>query len=70
MCKHEEKTCPRCHAAFECKVGDIGNCHCSAVKLTPDEMDHLQEKYIDCLCNNCLLELKNKYTRFKEKFFL
>ncbi|MGC4100341.1 cysteine-rich CWC family protein [Ferruginibacter sp.] len=69
MYKHEEKKCPRCNNSFECKVGDIGNCHCSTVKLTVQEMNFVQERYNDCLCNNCLLELKNKYILFREKYF-
>jgi hypothetical protein len=69
MCKHEEKKCPRCQSPFECKVGDIGNCHCSAVKLSAEERNFIEERYRDCLCHNCLLELKNKYILFKEKYF-
>ena len=69
MCKHEEKRCPRCSAAFECKVGTIAQCQCSAIQLTVEESAFIQAKYEDCLCINCLHELQQKYPRFKEKYF-
>ena len=59
MCKHEEKLCPRCKAAFECKVGDITHCQCYGIGLTAEEKAFLEERYSDCLCRNCLLELKS-----------
>jgi hypothetical protein len=66
---HENKTCPRCQQPFECKVGDISHCQCSGLVLTPEEKIFLEARYNDCLCINCLRELKNKSTFFKEKFF-
>ncbi|RYF90272.1 MAG: hypothetical protein EOO00_09150 [Chitinophagaceae bacterium] len=69
MCKHEQKLCPRCSRPFECRVGDIGNCHCSGVKLDTEERTFISERYDDCLCGNCLNELKNKYVLFKERMF-
>jgi hypothetical protein len=70
MCKHEEKYCPRCRGAFECKVGDITQCQCFGVGLTPEEKTFLEERYDDCLCRACLMELKQRRVLFKEKFFL
>jgi adenosylcobinamide kinase / adenosylcobinamide-phosphate guanylyltransferase len=58
MCKHEEKDCPRCQAAFECKVGDIIQCQCYGIGLTIEERAFVEERFEDCLCRNCLLELK------------
>jgi hypothetical protein len=29
----------------------------------------IEEKYNDCLCRNCLEEMKNKYIFFKERMF-
>jgi hypothetical protein len=58
MLKHEEKICPRCKANFECKVGSIVLCQCSKVKLTETERDHLRQCFTDCLCANCMQELK------------
>jgi len=70
MPAHEQKHCPRCHQLFECKVGDIGNCQCRNVQLSSEVQAHIEAKYQDCLCLNCLETLKNKYNFFKEKYFL
>lgn len=61
MIKHEIKYCPRCNTPFECKVGSILLCQCSTVSLHPEERDYIQEKFDDCLCANCLKELKIEY---------
>lgn len=66
---HENKICPRCQKGFECKVGDVSNCQCNGLYLSAEERAHIEQKYDDCLCINCLRELKYKYTLFKEKFF-
>ena len=65
---HEPKVCPRCNKQFECRVGDIANCQCSSITLTIEERAFIEDRYQDCLCGNCLKELKNKYIFFKEKF--
>jgi hypothetical protein len=69
MCKHEEKYCPRCKEAFECKVGDITQCQCYGVRLTPEERAFIEGRYQDCLCRKCLSELQQRYTLFREKYF-
>ncbi|HEX5553966.1 MAG TPA: cysteine-rich CWC family protein [Chitinophagaceae bacterium] len=61
MYKHEIKYCPRCGIPFECKVGSIGLCQCTAVTLTEDERDFIDGKFDDCLCANCMKELKAEY---------
>ena len=66
---HETKACPRCSAPFQCKVGAISHCDCSSVTLTLEEQAFIEGKYNDCLCLNCLKDLKNKYILFKEKYF-
>jgi cysteine-rich CWC protein len=68
MCKHEEKYCPRCQTPFVCKVGDITQCQCYGLKMTADEKAYIEGRYSDCLCRNCLLELKRPEVFFKEKF--
>lgn len=70
MPQHETKLCARCQQPFQCKVGDIAHCHCNEITLTPDECNFIEQRYSDCLCHNCLLQLKNKYILFKEKFHL
>jgi hypothetical protein len=69
MCKHEEKYCPRCKASFECKVGDIAQCQCNSLALTVEERAFIADRYDDCLCRNCLLELKQRAVLFREKYF-
>jgi hypothetical protein len=69
MCKHEEKYCPRCRSAFECKAGDIAQCQCAGVSLTVAEKQFIAERWTDCLCRKCLLELKQPEVFFKEKYF-
>ena len=68
MCQHEEKICPRCTKRFECKSGSITQCQCSGIKLSNEEKAFIEDCYGDCLCRNCLLELKSRYVFFKEKF--
>lgn len=70
MPNHETKSCPRCNQPFECKVGNISLCQCSSIALTAEEMAFIEDKYQDCLCGNCLKDIKNKYIWFKEKFFV
>lgn len=65
---HEAKTCPRCTIAFECKAGDITQCQCYGLHLSVEERAFVEERYRDCLCANCLQELKNNYVLLKEKY--
>jgi hypothetical protein len=69
MCEHETKYCPRCKTCFECKVGSILLCQCTGVTLTEAERNYLQGKYEDCLCANCMEELKTEFHHnlFKQK---
>ncbi|MET0634634.1 MAG: cysteine-rich CWC family protein [Chitinophagaceae bacterium] len=57
MACHETKFCPRCQQPFECKLGNISECHCSSVFLTPENRRLMGELYTDCLCAACLKEL-------------
>lgn len=68
MPQHEPKICARCSREFICRAGDIANCECSSVALTIDERSFIEDRYEDCLCIDCLKELKNKYIFFREKF--
>lgn len=58
MHKHEEKQCSRCNGFFECRAGNIIACQCSQVQLPEALADQVALDYQDCLCLNCLLELK------------
>jgi len=57
MPQHEEKYCPKCRQAFTCKMGDIQNCQCSAVRLSEDTRAFLAKTYFDCLCSSCLQKI-------------
>jgi len=59
--KHEEKVCPKCNSKFECKVGSILLCQCSAITLSDDEQYYIQSKYQDCLCIDCMRILKSEF---------
>lgn len=69
MACHETITCPRCDAAFECRVGSILRCQCQQVTLTEEERTFIGEAYSGCLCAGCLSDMKKNYrqTRFKER---
>jgi Cysteine-rich CWC len=67
MNKHEEKYCPRCRAAFECKPGNITQCQCYRVKVGPELKAFMEQRYSDCLCRNCLLQLSDELKCLKEK---
>src|SRR5690606_36048808 len=45
MIKHEIKYCPRCEAAFECKVGSILLCQCTTVHFEDEERDYINSQY-------------------------
>jgi hypothetical protein len=55
---HETKICELCGTAFECKVGDVANCHCSTVSLGEEQVRYLQHISRDCVCGSCLVKIK------------
>lgn len=57
----QNKICERCKGIFECNSVDIKNCACSNTKIPASEMVRIKLKYKDCLCINCLEEIK-KFT--------
>jgi len=68
MCLHETKNCQRCHAPFECKAGSVTQCQCFGITLPAEQRAYLEQRYNDCLCRNCLLQLNEEFELFKEKF--
>lgn len=68
MSQHEAKNCPRCSKPFECKQGNITQCQCYGMKFTTEEKAFIEQRYNDCLCRNCLDQLKDQVELFKEKF--
>lgn len=69
MPHHELKICPRCGITFECKVGSINLCQCSAIVLSQEERDYIFEQYSDCLCAACLIEMQIEHQQkgFEER---
>jgi hypothetical protein len=61
--KHETVGCPRCGTAFECKVGSINLCQCVAVQLTDEQQNYVRSRFTNCLCANCLLEIRTEYNQ-------
>jgi Cysteine-rich CWC len=61
MCLHEQKYCPRCNLQFECKAGSINLCQCSNIYLNEEEKGFIARQFEDCLCINCLRQLKEKF---------
>ena len=61
MRKHEEKTCERCACSFECKAGNISDCQCQTVSITPEQRAWISTEFQDCLCVQCLKELQRQY---------
>ena len=70
MPEHENKICPRCEEAFECKAGNITQCRCSHVQLSPEEREYIGSLFSDCVCSNCLLQLKNEFVQSGKISFL
>ena len=60
MPRHQTMQCPRCSKEFECKLGSITICHCSEVTLSAEQRAYIGERWDQCLCHECLLEIKEK----------
>jgi hypothetical protein len=69
MLLHETKTCPRCKESFECRSGNITQCHCYGVELTAELRAFVEQRFNDCLCLDCLRYLQQEHNNFKEKYF-
>ncbi len=54
------KYCPKCAAQFECRANDIQNCQCNNIEFSTTEKEYIGTLYIDCLCRDCLLKLKQE----------
>ena len=61
ICASEYKTCPRCHAPFECRAGAIQLCQCSKAELNDKERAYISEYFTDCLCARCIQDMKMEY---------
>ncbi len=53
--KHDRPECPACGAGFLCMANRAGQCPCTEVALTRDEMQALTWEWGEsCLCPGCL----------------
>ncbi len=68
MQKHETKKCPRCSTPFECKPGNITQCQCYGIPVSAELKAFMEQRYADCLCRNCLLQLQQELVLFREKY--
>ena len=48
----KEKRCSKCGVAFDC--GGLLGCWCRDLKLDRAQLDVLKQRYVDCLCPDCL----------------
>lgn len=39
--------------------GQIALCHCAGVTLSQAQRDHVAANYDGCLCNGCLIEIRD-----------
>jgi hypothetical protein len=56
-----EKICPRCGALFACRHESVEDCHCVGVPLDEAQRAFIADNYDDCLCNDCLLAVKEGF---------
>lgn len=61
-CEHDRLACPRCGIRYECNVGSISLCSCTAIQLTEDQRQYIGSLFSGCLCTSCLLVLREEYS--------
>ncbi len=52
------KICPHCQCDFECRNDNVMECDCVNVILTKEAFRFISSRYSDCLCVDCLDEIK------------
>ncbi len=60
---HTKKHCERCGTEFLCAAGSISRCECLTVELHADERKYIAEHYNDCICAQCLRDMKAEHAR-------
>ena len=51
-----EKQCERCGATFQCTLN--GSCWCMTTHFSEKVREYIAGLYDDCLCENCVTEIK------------
>ncbi len=59
--KYQSIKCPRCGGDFVCKANAISSCDCMQLTISREEQEYIASRFIDCICNHCLRELKYAY---------
>lgn len=65
--KHDQVVCPRCGIVYECKMGSINLCQCTAVQLTEEQRYYVGSRFGDCLCVNCLAALQTEHNQIVQQ---
>ena len=53
-------TCESCGKDFSCGA-NVGKCWCFEVELKAETLAELREDFKNCLCQDCLKELKDEH---------
>lgn len=62
------KECARCGGVITCNSANVEACECSKVPLSTQEFRFISSKYTICVCNSCLIDLKNEFAlEFRKK---
>lgn len=56
-----QKQCPRCHKNFICNKDNVLICQCNQIELNKNEKAYIASQFNDCLCLDCLKELKKEF---------
>jgi hypothetical protein len=64
---HMEKVCPRCIKSFICRNDDILECWCLNEPLTSDFRKFLAENFSDCLCAECITDLRKCFSNYQQQ---
>jgi hypothetical protein len=56
-------TCQRCQQSFVCNPSNIAQCNCSKIELSFEETQYIAKQYSNCVCNTCLLHLKDEFLK-------
>lgn len=54
-----KKICEQCGSEFSCGA-NVGECWCFAVELKAETLAELRENFESCLCEDCLLNYKQR----------
>ena len=53
--------CQHCKQPFICNPKNITECDCSKIQLPSQEISYISKLYSNCVCNTCLLHLKDEF---------